>query len=94
MKVVVMYDISSDRARESLVAYLQKLGLTRVQRSVFVGRGNHQLVKDVERIANYYVKPDRDVVHIVLVDDGYWRRSKVVGTPYFARRSSGVSLVV
>ena len=94
VKVVVMYDVSNDRARESLANHLQRLGLTRVQRSVFVGRANSQLLKDVERVVRLHIDPRRDVVHIVPVDEGYWRRSKVLGTPYYLRRSSGVSLIV
>ena len=61
---------------------------------MFVGRANPQILKDIERIAKLHIDPRRDVVHIVPVDEGYWRRSKVLGTPYYLRRSSGVSVVV
>ena len=94
MKVVVMYDVSDDRARESLATHLQRLGLTRVQRSVFIGRANPQILKDIERIARSHINPNSDVVHIVPVDEGYWRRSKVLGTPYYLRISSAVSIIV
>ena len=94
MKVVVMYDVSNDRARESLANNLQRLGLTRVQRSVFVGRANSQVLKDIERVVKLHINPSSDVVHIVPVDEGYWRRSKVLGTSYFMRRSRRVVEVV
>ena len=93
MKVVVAYDIGSNRAREAFAAHLQRLGLTRVQRSVFVGRADPQLVKEVVRAAGAYVGGG-DVVHVIPVDESYWRRVRVVGTPYYARRSLGVGALV
>ena len=94
MKVIVMYDISDDRIRELLANRLQRLGLTRVQRSVFVGWGSSQKIKDIERLASRLIDPRTDVVHIVPIDESYWRRVKVIGTPYGSRRTLRVVTVV
>ncbi len=36
-RVIVVYDISDDRLRTRIAAYLKTTGLSRVQRSVFIG---------------------------------------------------------
>lgn len=89
MKVLVIYDISNDRSREELANHLQRLGLCRIQRSVFLGRANSRLLKELERVTSRYLNPRTDVIHIVPIDELYWRRVKVLGTPYYARNSLG-----
>jgi len=94
MKVIVMYDVSDDRVREMLANRLQRLGLTRVQRSVFIGWSNNQKLRDIERIALRLINPRTDVVHIVPIDEFSWRKVKVIGTPYNSKRVLKVVTVV
>lgn len=94
MKLIVTYDISNDRDREEFSGHLERLGLTRIQRSVFIGRGNLQLIKDIEKLAKKYIEPSRDCVLIVPIDEYYWRRSRVLGTPFNGNRKLvGVDII-
>jgi len=77
--ILVFYDVSDDRRRLVLAERLKALGLTRIQRSVFMGRGGHAKAKDVARIARMIVDPRTDSVVVVVVPADYARRIMVVG---------------
>jgi len=94
MKIIVMYDVSDNKKREFIAKKLLSMGLVRIQRSVFVGRANPQLIKDVERLAAGAIDPERDVIHITPIDDTYWRRMKVFGKPYYLRDNVGGCRIV
>ncbi len=77
--LVVFYDVSDDRRRETLARLLESLGLVRVQRSVFMGRGGYSKAKEVVRAASRIIDGERDSVAAVVVPEEYARRMLVAG---------------
>lgn len=65
-----------------------------IQRSAFAGPGNSEKVKHVVRIVKFLIDPDKDVVHVVMIDEQYWRRAVKIGTPYYLRKSREVATYV
>ena len=91
MRLIVIYDISDDRDREIIARKLKNLGLTRVQRSSFVGRGGVGHAKDVWRAVQRYVSGPRDSLIIFVVPNESIRQAIVVGHPL--GRMDGVETV-
>ena len=81
MKLIVVYDISDNSNREAIARKLKNLGLTRVQRSVFVGRGGKGVAMDVYRAVKKYVTGDGDSVIIFNVPNQSVREALVLGCP-------------
>jgi CRISPR-associated protein Cas2 len=81
MKVLVIYDISDNNDRNRLAEDLKKLGLTRIQRSAFIGSIDSSRLKDLMRVCRLRTKED-DVVHIVQLCDYDWRKISVIGKPW------------
>lgn len=92
MRVLVIYDISSNEDRAKLADELKRLGLTRIQRSAFIGYVNTSRLKDLVRVCTSRAKGGEDVVHIIQLCDYDWRRIQVVGRPW--NDSEGGELVV
>ncbi len=82
MHLVVVYDISDDRARLRVADRLKCLGLVRVQRSAFVGRGGSGLARDVARATSRLIDHGRDSVIVFIVPDRSVRHAIVLGTPW------------
>ncbi len=78
--VVVFYDISDNRNRQVIAdKLLSKGGLTRVQRSVFVGRGGgHALAKDLSRYLSRFVGVNDSLI-IMVVGEESVRSMIIVG---------------
>ncbi len=81
MRLVVVYDISDDGNRQRLASRLLGLGLTRVQRSAFVGRGGYAFAKDVYRSVQRYVTGESDSVIVFVLPDEDFERALVAGKP-------------
>ncbi len=79
MKVLVVYDISDNGARQRVADWLLSRGFTRIQRSAYVARGGIAIARDVERYVSRWIDSKRDVVHILLIQDVEWDRRIVVG---------------
>ncbi len=77
--LVVFYDISDDRRRQRVARVLESLGLVRVQRSVFIGRGGFSKAKEVVRAATRLIDKRSDSVAAVVVPEDYGRRILVAG---------------
>ena len=82
MNLIVVYDIGDNRKRQAFAEKLQYLGLARVQRSVFVGKGGSGLAKDIMRIAQRLIDPKNDSVIIFIVPGEAIRKAMIVGTPW------------
>lgn len=82
MKLVVAYDISDNARRLAVAKRLQRLGLTRVQRSFFVGVGGLEKIKEVIRAVRPLISWDTDCVIIMVVHEEAWRKAVTLGTPY------------
>ncbi|MCC6017336.1 MAG: CRISPR-associated endonuclease Cas2 [Desulfurococcaceae archaeon] len=89
MRIVVAYDISDDVKRQRLALWLQQKGFTRIQRSVFVGRGGIATAKDIERFARK-ILGSGDKLHIFLVSDVEWERRIAVGEELEATYSTRI----
>jgi len=85
MRLLVVYDISDNKAREELAKKLRKLGLNRIQRSCFLGVGSQEKVKHILRISEKLIDLNNDVVHVILLDEYSFRSVRYVGTPYNLR---------
>ena len=77
--VVVFYDVSDNKRRDILAKTLQSLGLVRVQRSVFMGRGGYTKAKEAIRAASRIVDARTDSVVALVVPEDYARRMLVYG---------------
>lgn len=93
MMVLVVYDVSDDSRRLRLARELQRMGLSRVQRSAFVGRGGLAVAKEAARASAQLVEEATDVVHVVLPSDAQWLNAFVVGRPLAAPKVAGVTLL-
>lgn len=67
--VVVFYDISDNRARQRVADRLLAKGLTRIQRSVFIGRGGLALAKDLARYLARLINAGDSLVIMVVGEE-------------------------
>ncbi len=82
MKIIVAYDISDNGVRESIARFLMRKGLARIQRSLFVGRGSGQVVKDIIRYCEKLIDTNTDCVHIFILNDYEYLQARVIGKPW------------
>lgn len=82
MRVLVIYDISDNDVRAKLAEDLKRLGLSRIQRSAFMGTISPSVLKDLKRVCGMRAKGHDDVIHIVQLCDYDWRRVVVIGKPW------------
>jgi len=82
VRVLVIYDISDNAIRSKLADDLIRLGLTRIQRSAFMGYINSSRWKDLVRVCQRWCRGPNDVIHIVPLCDYDWRKVRVFGRPY------------
>ncbi|ACL11107.1 CRISPR-associated protein Cas2 [Desulfurococcus amylolyticus 1221n] len=81
MYALVIYDVSSNEKRYNLANYLKTKGLTRIQRSAFIGRIPPSTLLDVERVIPKLIDGSIDVVHVFQLYDTAIQRLKVFGKP-------------
>lgn len=62
--MLVIYDISDDERRTAMAKALKRLGLTRVQRSAFIGPAKHALISEVKNAAKRIIDESTDNVQI------------------------------
>lgn len=79
---LIVYDISNDQRRKRLSDYLKTKGLSRIQRSVFIGRLTSALIKDVERVVSRIIDEETDIVHIFPLTDYSLKYMKYYGKPF------------
>lgn len=94
MKVLVIYDISDNVVRTKLADDLIRLGLSRIQRSAFIGYVNSSKIKDLIRVCEKWCKGPNDVVHVIPLCDYDWRRVKVFGKPYSSTYAKELNEVI
>ncbi|MEM1642501.1 MAG: CRISPR-associated endonuclease Cas2 [Desulfurococcaceae archaeon] len=93
LRVLVVYDIGDNTIREEFARKLQQLGLERIQRSCFLGRGGLDLVKTVARVAERLIDVKKDVVHVFPLDEYSFKYAKCVGRPTNLVEIEGVTYV-
>ncbi len=81
MLFFVMYDIENDKVRRLVVRYLQKLGCTRIQKSIFLAEGPvavYNRIKDeLSEVQTVYENQDSIIVLPITTD--YLRMMKIIG---------------
>jgi CRISPR-associated protein Cas2 len=85
LKVVVVYDISDDGVRLRVSRLLEVYGLSRIQRSAFVGDMMRARALDLARRLETIIDHETDVVHIVFVQPQDWSKTIVIGKPLWVR---------
>lgn len=94
MRVVVVYDISDNDARNRVAKTLESWGLSRIQRSAFEGSMQLARARDLARRLEKIVDPDSDVIHIFFIQPQDWRKTIVVGKPaWVVREVEGARLL-
>ena len=83
MIVIVAYDIGDERRRGRLRRYLRRLGLSRVNRSVYAGPGTATTAKLVAEKAKGIVDEGDSVFIIVVREDEYQRAHVFDGRDYY-----------
>ena len=94
VRVLVIYDVSSDEKRRRLSKTLEAMGLSRIQRSAFAGEMPAARMRDVERAASRIIDPRSDVVHIIPLGERDWQARRVLGTPLWGDQLAGSLLVI
>ncbi len=94
-RYIVVYDVSDDKARAKLAELLQKKGLTRIQRSAFVGELSKTELKDLLRKARQLIDEVNDVLHIIPICRYDWSKRIIIGRPLNerGRRVEGILFV-
>ena len=78
-RIIVFYDISDDKKRAKMAHILQALGLIRIQRSVYIGRGGVAKAKEVIRAATRIIDKATDSVAAIIVPDNQSYKLLVAG---------------
>ncbi len=77
--MLVIYDISDDDRRSTMAKALKRLGLTRVQKSAFIGQAKRQLIGDVKRVARRIIDEHTDNVQIYPLTPASYNMRIVIG---------------
>ncbi|MEN2999479.1 MAG: CRISPR-associated endonuclease Cas2 [Acidilobaceae archaeon] len=93
MKTVIVYDISDNDRRLKVARLLEAYGLSRIQRSAFVGNAQLARARDVARKLESMIDEESDVVHVFFLQPQDWGRTIVIGKPHWVRSLDGVKLV-
>lgn len=81
--MVVAYDIGDEKRRAGLRRYLRRLGMSRVNRSVYAGPGTATTAKLVAEKARKLVDEGDSVFIIVVREDEYQRAHVFEGRNYY-----------
>jgi CRISPR-associated protein Cas2 len=81
--VIVAYDIGDESRRGRLRRYLRRLGLSRVNRSVYAGPGTATTARLVAEKARKLVEDDDSLFIIVVREDEYQRAHVFEGRDYY-----------
>lgn len=81
--MIVAYDIGEESRRAKLRRYLRRLGLSRVNRSVYAGPGTSTTARLVAEKVKELVKDCDSVFIIVVREDEYQRAHVFEGNDYY-----------
>ncbi|PMP92170.1 MAG: CRISPR-associated endonuclease Cas2 [Caldisphaera sp.] len=83
MMLLVIYDVSDDSKRLKLSKRLMQFGLSRIQRSAFIGKASSSLAKDIERASSSIIDKSTDIVHLIKISEMEWNLASKIGKSYF-----------
>lgn len=81
--VVVTYDIRDEERRRRLRDYLRRLGMSRINRSVYAGPGTASTARLVAEKAREIVEENDSVFIIVVREEEYQRAYVFEGRDYY-----------
>jgi len=81
--IIVAYDIGDEKRRGRLRRYLRRLGLSRVNRSVYAGPGTATTARLVAEKAKGLVEDGDSLFIIVVREDEYQRAHVFEGKDYY-----------
>jgi CRISPR-associated protein Cas2 len=90
----VIYDISDNKRRFEMAAALKRLGLTRIQRSAFIGPYSSSIVSDIKNVARKIIDPQTDNVQIYPLTPASYRLCVVIGHEFSETQEMGWGYVV
>jgi CRISPR-associated protein Cas2 len=90
----VIYDISDNKRRFEMAAALKRLGLTRIQRSAFIGPYSSSIVSDIKNVARKIIDPQTDNVQIYPLTPASYRLRVVIGHEFSETQEMGWGYVV
>jgi CRISPR-associated protein Cas2 len=90
----VIYDISDNKRRFEMAAALKRLGLTRIQRSAFIGPYSSSIVSDIKNVARKIIDPQTDNVQIYPLTLASYRLRVVIGHEFSETQEMGWGYVV
>jgi CRISPR-associated protein Cas2 len=90
----VIYDISDNKRRFEMAAALKRLGLTRIQRSAFIGPYSSSIVSDIKNVARKIIDPQTDNVQIYPLTPASYRLRVVIGYEFSETQEMGWGYVV
>jgi len=61
----IAYDISSNKARRKIALSCKRLGLTRIQKSNFLGKVKKRYLHDFEQTATSLINPKTDKIYLL-----------------------------
>jgi len=79
MHTLVIYDITDDRIRENVATICKEIGLTRIQKSAFLGRLNSQQRKNLRRRLKKVLGKNRGNIQIFPICDADMKLREIIG---------------
>jgi len=77
-----IYDISDDKVRQKIVKLCKTYGLYRVQKSVFLGSLNNNLLDEFALQSEELINPDSDSVYIFPMCEQDFKKVKLLGQAF------------
>ncbi len=81
MKVLIIYDITDDKLRQKVADTLTAYGLTRVQKSAFLGTLRKETLKDLKAKLKRLIKQQRANIQFYPLCPQCYHRKEEIGTP-------------
>jgi len=81
MRILVIYDITDDKLRQKVADTLTAYGLTRVQKSAFLGTLTKETLKDLKAKLKRQIKQQKANIQFYPLCPQCYRRREEIGTP-------------
>ena len=77
-----IYDITDDKIRQKIVKLCKTYGLYRVQKSVFLGDLNNNILDEFALQSEELIDPDKDSVYIFPMCEQDFKKVKLLGQAF------------
>jgi CRISPR-associated protein Cas2 len=82
MLVWVIYDITKDKPRGKIAKHCKNIGLYRVQKSVFLGEVEENLVDELKIFVEDIIDIEKDSVYIFPMSKGELKKAGLLGQAF------------